>query len=554
MSSINHSIESSTDTEQKTSIKILLKEKNLNPKKSEDLKYLLSLSLIPKKNKFKFNFHSLISYLLKYKTAKNESIFYNFFFQSCELGKITNVKILLKNNLDINKQNELGETPLHIAISKNDENLVKLLIKHEPRTDILSYKDGFSVMNYAEICGNKNIIKIVNELNQKNLKNKIKSEVVDFIKKDMININANNISNLSCFSKNKNFDEIQNYNGEKVSILLNDDTNNSIVINNKSWNTSNINNLNNKDTKNKKDEKINTNTQIIKNDSEIYEDIISKKNIKAHNYNTKTININNNIIISEAPQNININFPSPSKKKEVTSSLKSSSYIQSLKTSHTLNECSPILKNKKNRIDKFLSKKIELNKFIKEINLPEKYTEILIENGFDDLEVLINQTKKGLALSYQNLRDIGISLPAHRMKILIHLEEISDNFDFILQKNIIYSSKIPEEKSGSLYKFLLKINLDEYFQNFIENGFYCVELLYTQMGSKNPITEEILRDDLGIDKLGHLQRVLISLKEESKKYLEKLPKKSDKDKNNNSKNIIYEENPYFHSCEACFIF
>ena len=74
------------------------------------------------------------------------------------------------------------------------------------------------------------------------------------------------------------------------------------------------------------------------------------------------------------------------------------------------------------------------------------------------------------------------------------------------------------------------------------------------MGSKNPITEEILRDDLGIDKLGHLQRVLISLKEESKKYLEKLPKKSDKDKNNNSNNIIYEENPYFHSCEACFIF
>ena len=170
------------------------------------------------------------------------------------------------------------------------------------------------------------------------------------------------------------------------------------------------------------------------------------------------------------------------------------------------------------------------------------------------MEVLINQTKKGLALSYQNLRDIGISLPAHRTKILIHLEEISDNFDFILQKNIIYSSKIPEEKSGSLYKFLLKINLDEYFQNFVENGFYCVELLYTQMGSKNPITEEILRDDLGIDKLGHLQRVLISLKEESKKYLEKLPKKSDKDKNNNSKNIIYEENPYFHSCEACFIF
>ena len=549
MSITNHSIESSTDTEQKTSIKALLQEKNLNPNNPSDLKYLLSLSLLPKKNKFKFNFHSLISFLLKYKTEKNESIFYNFFFQSCELGKIDNVKILLKRNLDINRQNELGETPLHIAISKNDENLVKLLIKHEPRTDILSYKDGFSVMNYAEICGNKNIIKIVNELNQKNLKNKIKSEVVDFIKKDMININVNNISNISCISKNKNFDEIQNYNGEKISFLINDDTNasNSIIISNKNANTSNIIN------KPKKDEKSNTNTKIIINDSGIYEDIIPKNNIKSNNYNTENININNNVIISCLPQNININFPSPTKKKDCTSSLKSSSYIQSLKTSHTLtkeHECSPILKNKMKGIGKFLSKKIELNKFIKEINLPEKYTGILIENGFDDLDVLINQTKKGLALSYQNLGEIGITLPAHRAKILIHLEELADNFDFFLENNIIYSNKIPEEKSGSLYEFLLKINLDEYFQNFVESGFYSAELLYTQMASKNPVTEEILKNDLGVDKLGHLQRIIISLEEESMKYIENLVKKSNKD----NRSIIYEENPYYNSCQACFVF
>ena len=549
MSITNHSIESSTDTEQKTSIKALLKEKNLNPSNPSDLKYLLSLSLLPKKNKFKFNFHSLISFLLKFKTEKNESIFYNFFFQSCELGKIDNVKILLKRNLDINRQNELGETPLHIAISKNDENLVKLLIKHEPRTDILSYKDGFSVMNYAEICGNKNIIKVVNELNQKNLKNKIKSEVVDFIKKDMININVNNISNISCFSKNKNFDEIQNYNGEKISFLINDDTStsNSIIISNKNANTSNIIN------KTKKDEKSNTNTKMIINDSGIYEDIIPKNNIKSNNYNTENININNNVIISGVPQSININFPSPSKKKDCTSSLKSSSYIQSLKTSHTLtkeHECSPILKNKMKGIGKFLSKKIELNKFIKEINLPEKYTGILIENGFDDLDVLINQTKKGLALSYQNLGEIGITLPAHRAKILIHLEELADNFDFFLENNIIYSNKIPEEKSGSLYEFLLKINLDEYFQNFVESGFYSAELLYTQMASKNPVTEEMLKNDLGVDKLGHLQRIIISLEEESMKYIENLVKKSNKD----NRSIIYEENPYYNSCQACFVF
>ena len=84
--------------------------------------------LFPKINKYKINFKSLISFLFKYKTTKNENLFYDFFFQSCELGKINNVKILIQHNLDINRQNEFGETPLHIAVAKNDVELVKLLI------------------------------------------------------------------------------------------------------------------------------------------------------------------------------------------------------------------------------------------------------------------------------------------------------------------------------------------------------------------------------------------------------------------------------------------
>ena len=537
MSSMNQSQESSTSSEQKTSIKKLLKEKNLNPKCSKDLKYLLSLSLLPKINKFNFNFHSLISLLLKYKTAKNEPIFYDFFFQSCELGKINNVQILLDNNFDINRQNELGETPLHIAVAKNDEELVKLIIKHDPRTDLVTNKDGFSVMNYAEICGNKNIIELVDDLNQKNLKNKIKLEVVDFIKKDMMNINMNNMSNLSCFSKNKNFEEIQNYNGEKISTMLNDDINNNEI----SKENNNIN------TKFQKEDKNYSNTLIMVNDSEIYDDNTPKNIIKANDYfKIKNINVNNSKEIK--------NFPSPSKKKECTSSIKSS-YLQSLKTSHTLSkehELSPIYNNNKTRFPKFLNKKNEIIRFISEINLPQKHAEILIENGFDDFKVLINQMKKGLALSYQNLKDIGINSPGDRAKILIHLEEISENFDFIINKEVIYSNKITEEKNGSLYHFLLKLNLEEYFSNFMENGFNSAELLYIQMASKNPITEEILKDDLGIDKIGHLQRIIISLKEESKKYIENLTKRGNDDKT--YKNTIYEEDPYLNSCETCFIF
>ena len=544
MSSINQSYESSTNTDKKSSIKKLLKEKNFNPKRSKDLKYLLSLSLFPKINKFNFNFQALISLLMNYKTAKNEAIFYEFFFQSCELGVIENVRILLENKIDINRQNELGETALHIAVAKNDVELVKLIIKYEPKTDLVTNKDGFSVMNYAEICGNKDIISLVEGLNQKNLKNKIKSEVVNLIKEDMFDINGKNMSNLSIFSKNKKFEEIQNYNGEKISLMINDED--SIISNSK---------IKKKNNEYKKEDKNGTNTNSIINDSELNDNISPPNLIKVKNYNN-----NKNIINLEAPQNINLNeikyFPSPSKKKECTSSIKSS-YLQSLKTSHTLSkehELSPIYKNNKYRISKFLDKKQELIKFISEINLPLNYAEILIENGFDDLKVLINQMKAGLALSYQNLKDIGIELPGHRIKILIHLEEVSNNFEFILEKNIIYSGKVPGDKIGSLYEFLQKINLEEYFPTFIENGFNCAELLYIQMISKNPMNEDILKNDLGIDKIGHVQRIMISLKEEAKKYVDRLEKKSNKNYSGKINSIIYEENPYLKSCETCFVF
>ena len=550
MKNENNSIDNSIDSEQRASIKKLLKEKKLNPKNSEDLKYLLSLTLLPKINKYKFNFNSLISLLLNYKTPKNEEIFYDFFFQSCELGKIKNVKILLKNNLDINKQNEIGETPLHIAIAKNDVELVKLLIQHEPRTDLVTKKDGFSIFNYAQICGNNSILNMINELIEKNSKKKIKSEIVDFIQQDMIQINDNNLSNLnSIVYNNINTDEIENYEGENISMMLNDD---SIISNNLSKNNNNI--------KSRKEEKgcNNTINTLIINESEVYDDISPKNTIKINNYNTrKSIsnpNAINNIQLPSKTSNlteIQI-FPSPSKKKEITNSIKSS-YLQSLKTSHTLSkehELSPLYKNK---INKFLNKKIELTKFISEINLPKKYAEILIENGFDDLNVLINQMKKGLSITYQNLKDIGITSPGDKSKILIHLEEISQNFDFNLEKDIIYSNNIPEEKSGSLYQFLHGIHLDEYFQLFVDSGFNSAELLFMQMASKNPITENILKNDIGINKIGHLQRIMISLKEETKKYVDNLRKKSEKS-NGKYKSIIYEENPYLNSCEACLIF
>ena len=568
MSNINKSIESSTDTEQKTSIKKLLKDRNLNPNKSEDLKYLLSLSLLPKINKYKFNFKSLLSYLLKYKNPKNDSVFNDFLFQSCELGKIDNVRILLKYGLDLNKQNELGETALHIAVAKNDIELVKLIAEQEPRTDLLTFKDDYSVINYAEIYGNENVIEIIQELNERNKKKIIKSEIVDLINKDMVSINVKNLSNISSFVNinNKDFDEIQNYNGEKLSIIANDDLSNNLISSNINKNINvNINlNVNKEILHNDKNF---SNINTIINDSELYDDISPKNINKINNYNYfNCIKNNNKNILLDNRQSIPISkslnpnelkyYTSPTKKKEnnysSTGSIKSS-YLQSLKTCHTSLKGqyeSPVFQNK---VKKILDKRMELYNFIKEINLPIKYAEILLDNGFDDLEVLINQTKSGVALSYQNLKEIGVGTPGERGKILIHLEEITDIFNFDIEKDIIYSDKMPDEKTGSLYLFLERISLEEYFQIFVDNGYNSAELLFMQMISKNPITEDILKRDLGINKIGHLQRIMISLNEESKKYINNLENKSKK-KSKRYNHVLYEEKSYLKHCEACLIF
>jgi len=559
------------DNEQDKSIKKLLKEKNLNPEQPHDLKYLLSLTLRPKIKKF--NFEYLLLFLLKYLNQANESIFYEYFFQSCELGKINNVKILLENGLSVNCQNNLGETPLHIAISKNDIELIKLLIKYEPYTNLSTDKDNLTVMNYAEIRGNKIIIKLINDLNEINIKKKIKSEIIDYINKDMNNMNNLDFSNLSSFmNKNDDIEQIQNYNGEIMPIVNNEEVSNSIINNhiNKDVNIKSLKKLNNN-----KDNIKNTITQTIINESDFCEDISPKNTIKINNYCNNINNINSNsnandenyhrFFTEECACDIKMSnqfntdlkyFTSPLKKKDellnyYNNNSINPSIVQSLTTSHSINKEqyeSPLLLSKSS---KTLDKKTELCKFITEINLPMIYANYLLDNGFDDLEVLISITKNSIALSNQNLKDIGITVLGDRAKILIHLEELAGKFPFILEKDIIYSNKIDENKN-SLYKFFSSINLEEYIRLFKENGYYNAELLYVQMISKNPITEDILKNDFGLSKIGHIKRIMLNLLNCSQNYIKRLKNINGEDQS--YKSIVFEGNPYSKACDACLVF
>ena len=527
-----------------SSIKSLLQEKNLNPKEINDLKYLLSLTINPDLKRFKlFNIDCLLIFLLKYLSPNTLSIFTEFFFQSCELGSLNIVRILLENDLDVNSQNNLGETPLHIAVAKNDIELIKLLTEYNPKTNIATYKDGLTAMNYAEIGGNKNVYKIIKELNEKNIKEEIKNEIKDYINIDMDNIimnsdnNKDNSSSLFFKTDKFNYEQIQNFNGEKISIITDSDINSSLLNNN--LNKNNISNYDNK--------YINTQQTII-NESDYNEDITpTNKNIflyprnKPKYQNTYQFNINNS---SNKKSIKEIKFFSSSfKRKSITNNLSlNPSYIQSLTTCHTSLKYSKIFE------------------FITEINLPKEYAYNLIDNGFDNLEMLISQTKNGIALTYENLREIGIKKPGERIKILLHLEEISENFHFIFPKSIYnnndYDNSGIKNKSNTLKIFLEKIEEKKYFKNFWENGIYNVEVLFVQMISKQPLNENILMNDLNIKKQD-ANKIIIKLYEYSRKYINKLKiinkrKKTEENIISNS-SIIYEENNLIKSCD-CILF
>jgi hypothetical protein len=264
---------------------------------------------------------------MKYFNDKNESLFYENFFHSCELGKISNIKILLENGLNVNYQNDLGETPLHIAISKNDIELIKILIDYEPDTSLSTDKEAYTALNYALIRGNKKIIKMIKDLDEKNRKKLIKSEIIDYINRDMNNINNNlsseNISNL--VNIDSNFEEIQNYNGERMSVIIEEEQNNSNSM--KKSESKNVNNCNS-NIINKND---NTITKKILNLSDYNEGISPRNTIKVINYynNINNINIINNI---NTHHNLNNKFKNSHKiffNEENTSDAKMSKNLSS---------------------------------------------------------------------------------------------------------------------------------------------------------------------------------------------------------------------------------
>ena len=182
-----------------------------------------------------------------------------------------------------------------------------------------------------------------------------------------------------------------------------------------------------------------------------------------------------------------------------------------------------------------------LEEFLSEINLNQKiYCDLLRIHGFEDIKLFIKQEKKSSpneSVAYSELRKISILVPGVRAKILIHLEEKAGNYNFQVPKEVYYNYincdklgnlviNMEDENIKKIYNWLKMINVENYLKNFFEGGYYSIELLLMQMNCKNPIEDILIKDELGITKVGHRSRIINKLVEDGKKFLIKLREKT----------------------------
>ena len=494
------------------------------------------------------------------------------------INNIDIIKLLKKNNIDTNLKNNQGliaeeilptseidkiagfEVDMNFDINIYDElkynmaepNIEKYnLNKNEEKNNIKGTKEPnfYGEIKNKSSINNKNVPKT----NNKNTKNK----------------NNKNIDN--SFNKTKKFN--------KNKVIKNDENKTNYDENNKIRNSKISNNIKNDEYKNlvtipfnlgnahrkisNIDKIYNENDRFFRKESENYqfyaELINSNKSpfnspLKNNKFNNNLSNIFENNNISEGnSNNDNIIFENENEKNNNSSILNNSTKNNGSLLLNNSNK-NDITYNSNNNITIMqniminCSNKILLD-FLMQIKL-QKYYYNFNSNGLGNINNLIENTKKGLYLRDDQLKKIGIIKAGERAKILIRLFEKANKFEFPLPKSVYYISytfgKIEDDQNVFiLFEWLKNIKLEELLKNFINSGYFSIDLLFVQLLSNNPINDEILKNDIGIDKLGYRARILNKLKEECPNYSNKL-----------KKNIIT-----FHSVEnsklcsnECFIY
>ena len=554
--------------------------------------------------------------------------------------KIT--KYLIENGADVNASDYNLNMSLHLAVMNNDIDLIKLLIEYKANPllvnknnetvldiaikmnfeDCINLLKEVSLMNETKKNKNKKIFELKTEINEnkpninekentidnpiKNINNKniIFSHKIIHHKKIMNPIfftpkkNLNIITytkNSSCSSykrKNVFFTSKKPKTRQRInstttiSYPLNEQNIYSKKIINRSQSTSNANNIENTLQNHipRKTDFITKNEQFLESDNESIEEEesvirdntnINNKDIKDNKQNIEKIleNFTSMKTVKITPLTETNNKKNPFQQVDsfVTAIHKndqgiseSNGYIKEddlviIEPSIDITNKNDI-ENKEKKDKKKMNKEIkdtkeELYDFLLKIEM-EQYTDILIQEGFDDIDLVINQMKTGNPINDDILREIGIERPGDRAKILIRIQECAGLFEFKLQFEPVYY--INRKKFEflrydfhvkALQNWLKKLKLQNYLGNFYNNGYYSPELIFVQKASKFPIDDTILERDLKIENINDRKLIMSSISSDSNEYISNL--KSNKEKIQNG---IYIENKQIEESEKCIIY
>ena len=503
------------------------------------------------------------------------------------LQNIKAIESLLEKKISINKRNNDGNTALHFAYYVNNIDIIELLKKNHIDKKIknnqgLIAEEILPTSELDKIAGfevDMNFdINIYDELKY-NIDEQYTEKFNLYNTKDEERNYQNNRKESYFYEEiknnsSKNNKKVVKTNSKKIKTENNNINRNNLIKNDNNYNDKNNNqNINKRGSKisynNKNDEykdlinipfylgnanrkisnidKIyNENDKFFRKESENYpfyaEIINSNKSafnspIKTNKYNTTNLsNILENNNISEGNSN-NDNIIFENENENEIKNNNSSDLNNPTKNNGSLllnnSNKNDITYNSNNNIT--IMQNIMINcsnkpllDFLMQINL-QKYYFNFNSNGLGDINQIIENAKKNIYLTDDQLKKIRIFKSGERAKILIRILEKANFFEFALPKNVYYISytfgKIEDDENVfKLFEWLKNIKLEELLRNFINNGYFSIDLLFLQLLSNNPINDEILKNDLGIEKLGYRARILNKLKEECPNYLNKLKK------------------------------
>ena len=495
------------------------------------------------------------------------------------LGDSRAIKLLIVGNANVNICNNSGETALGIAKRNGNLRCINALLKKKNYTNLeidcgdtnnntknvnllgnldidenkrnhsvnLVYSNYSSSMNNNEICTTGLFSKRNNS--KENDKLFLEDKAIDFgndsndietnavVPKEQIELSSYKGSPKNFTLKGSSSNANNNFNNGKIKEILHPNLNFENFINERSLQHITLSNDN---------DNINLTEELNDNNDSFHVKLIDELHLNISSAVSPAESFNNecdDIVVVNSKQNdIELTYS----KSESTVKINQYNIKHNFKLlTHIENVLSESSNMQTINNDMFI--------FLKEINM-EKHTETLISNGFDDISLIIEQSKKGIGVTEKNLKEANVALLGDRARIIVHIDTAAGNFEFInFNKEKVFAL---QKENNELDEWLSNIKMENYIDNFVLNGYYTLDLLLMQMLSKQPLTEENLQFDLKIEKIGYRARIINKLKEDAIKYKERMIKTYGRRKRGNLSTVstlVFEKKDYGASCQCIII-